>query len=239
MMNAARPERWHTINKSKSGHYWLTLRRYDYKVGMCAYGTLAEARVAATQWVHFSKLHDGTEWAPPCSVRAEDARTEDSPEYIARPAAKPVQTREQEDAILDAALAILKGRMRQPGAAMDKPGTVKDFMCLTHAGLQHEVFTVMFLDSQHRMIECREMFQGTLGQTSVYPREVVRAALELHAAAVILSHNHPSGSVAPSRADEVLTQTLRSALSLVDVRVLDHIIVSGTNALSMAERGLI
>jgi DNA repair protein RadC len=97
----------------------------------------------------------------------------------------------------------------------------------------------MFLDSQSRRIEIEDMYQGTLSQVSVYPREVVRAALRHNAAAVIFSHNHPSDSVQPSRADEHLTQTLKAALALVDVRVLDHIITSGSQALSMAEQGLV
>ena len=94
-------------------------------------------------------------------------------------------------------------------------------------------------EEQHRLIECREMFRGTLTQTSVYPREIVKEALTLHAAAVVLSHNHPSGTVQPSRADEALTQTLKAALALIDVRVLDHIIVSCHDSLSMAEKGLL
>ena len=102
----------------------------------------------------------------------------------------------------------------------------------------HEVFVVLFLDVQHRLITLEEMFRGTLSQTSVYPREVVLRALYHQAAAVVLAHNHPSGSVQPSRADESLTQTLKSALALVDVRVLDHIIVGIGETLSMAERGL-
>ena len=102
----------------------------------------------------------------------------------------------------------------------------------------HEVFVVLFLDTQHRLIKLEEMFRGTLSQTSVYPREVVLRALHHQAAAVVLAHNHPSGSVQPSRADESLTQTLKSALALIDVRVLDHIIVGVGETLSMAERGL-
>ena len=101
-----------------------------------------------------------------------------------------------------------------------------------------EVFAVMFLDAQHRLLHFEAMFQGTLSQASVYPREVVKLALELGASAVVLSHNHPSGSVEPSRADERLTQTLKQALHLIDVRVLDHIIVAPGQACSMAERGL-
>ena len=98
---------------------------------------------------------------------------------------------------------------------------------------------MLFLDSQHRLLAMEELFRGTLNQTSVYPREVVQRALHHHAAAVVLAHNHPSGDVEPSRADEALTQTLKAALALVDVRVLDHIVVGPGKALSMAERGLI
>lgn len=121
------------------------------------------------------------------------------------------------------------------------PAAVRTYLRLQMARLQHEVFVVLFLDAQNRVIAYEEMFRGTLTQTSVYPREVVKRALELNAAAVILAHNHPSGCVEPSRADEVLTQTLRAALALVDARVLDHFIVAGNgNAiLSMAERGLV
>jgi DNA repair protein RadC len=103
----------------------------------------------------------------------------------------------------------------------------------------YEVFAVLFLDAQHRLIVLEELFRGTLTQTSVYPREVVTRALHHQAAAVVLSHNHPSGSIEPSRADESLTQTLSAALSLIDVRVLDHVIVSAGQAFSMAEKGLL
>lgn len=125
--------------------------------------------------------------------------------------------------------------------AMSSPGAAKDYLRLLLANREHEVFVVLFLDVQNRVIACEEMFRGTLTQTSVYPREVVKRTLELNAAAVILAHNHPSGNVDPSRADEVLTQTLRAALALVDARVLDHFIVAGNgnSILSMAERGLL
>ena len=105
-------------------------------------------------------------------------------------------------------------------------------------GLEHEVFAVLHLDSQNRVIEYVEMFRGSVSQTSVYPREVVKEALARNSAALMLVHNHPSGSTQPSRADEHLTQTLKAALALVDVRVLDHVIVAGSELLSMAERGL-
>lgn len=119
------------------------------------------------------------------------------------------------------------------------PDAVKHYLQMHLGRKPHEVFAVLFLDAQNRLIEMKELFHGTLTQTSVYPREIVKHALGLHAAAVVLAHNHPSGTVQPSRADEALTQTLKSALALIDVRVLDHVIVAPGGALSMAEKGLL
>jgi DNA repair protein RadC len=119
------------------------------------------------------------------------------------------------------------------------PEAVKQYLQLHLAHRPHEVFAVLFLDAQNRLVAMEELFRGTLTQTSVYPREVVRRALQLESAAVVLAHNHPSGTVQPSRADEALTQTLKSALALVDVRVLDHVVVAPGDALSMAEKGLL
>ena len=119
------------------------------------------------------------------------------------------------------------------------PDAVKCYLQLHLAHRPHEVFAALFLDAQNRLIALEELFRGTLTQTSVYPREVVLKALQHHAAAVVLAHNHPSGTVQPSRADEALTSTLKAALALVDVRVLDHVIVAPGQALSMAERGLV
>jgi len=119
------------------------------------------------------------------------------------------------------------------------PEAVKHYLQLHLSRKQHEVFAVLFLDAQNRLIAMEELFSGTLTQTSVYPREVVKRALDLHAAAVVLAHNHPSGTVQPSRADEALTHTLKSALALIDVRVLDHVIVAPGDALSMAEKGFL
>jgi DNA repair protein RadC len=119
------------------------------------------------------------------------------------------------------------------------PDAVKDYLKLHFAGREYESFIVLYLDAQNCLIEVEELFRGTLTQTSVYPREVVKSALRFNAAAVMLSHNHPSGSVSPSRADEHLTQTLKAALALVDVRVLDHLVIAGNCSLSFAERGLI
>lgn len=123
--------------------------------------------------------------------------------------------------------------------ALTSPSAVRDFLKLRLGGLPHEVFVVILLDAQNRVLAVDEMFRGTLTQTSVYPREVVKVALRTNAAAVIFAHNHPSGVAEPSRADEALTQSLKQALSLVDVKVLDHFIVAGTSTLSFAERGLI
>ena len=125
------------------------------------------------------------------------------------------------------------------GSALTSPGAVRDYLRLALASRPHEVFLVLFLDAQHRVLSDAELFRGTLTQTSVYPREVVKAALAANAAAVIFAHNHPSGVAQPSQADELLTRQLRDALDLVEVRVLDHFIVAGNQTLSFAERGLL
>jgi DNA repair protein RadC len=119
------------------------------------------------------------------------------------------------------------------------PDAVKQYLQLQLAAKTHEVFALLFLDAQNRLLAMEELFRGTLSQTSVDPREVVLRALHHNAAAVVLAHNHPSGSVQPSRADEALTQTLKTTLALIDVRVLDHVIVAPGEAFSMAERGLL
>jgi DNA repair protein RadC len=140
-------------------------------------------------------------------------------------------------AVFEMARRALSQRLKER-EAFHTPGAVKQYLQLQLAHKNHEVFAVLFLDNQNRMVAMEELFRGTLSQTSVYPREVVMRALHHQAAAVVLSHNHPSGSVQPSRADEHLTQTLKASLALVDVRVLDHIIVGQGQALSMAEQGL-
>jgi len=121
--------------------------------------------------------------------------------------------------------------------ALNSPAAVRALLQHRLAGLPHEVFAVLLLDAQNRVIAMEELFRGTLTQTSVYPRQVVKAALKANAAAVIFAHNHPSGVAEPSRADELLTSTLKQALSLVDVKTLDHFIVAGTKTLSFAECG--
>ena len=140
-------------------------------------------------------------------------------------------------AVFELARRALSQRLKER-EAFETPDAVKQYLQLQLAHKNHEVFAVLFLDNQNRMLAMEELFRGTLNQTSVYPREVVMRALHHQAAAVVLSHNHPSGSVQPSRADEHLTQTLKASLALVDVRVLDHIIVSQGQTLSMAEQGL-
>jgi DNA repair protein RadC len=143
---------------------------------------------------------------------------------------------------LVAVLELARRAMAQQLRAREvfsSPDAVKHYLQLHLAREPHEQFAVMFLDAQNRLIELEVMFRGTLTQTSVYPREIVVRALQREAASVVLAHNHPSGTVQPSRADEALTHTVKAALALVDVRVLDHVIVAPGDALSMAERGLL
>ena len=125
------------------------------------------------------------------------------------------------------------------GSVLSSPAAVRDYIRLLLIGKEHEVFVAIFLDAQNRIIEAEELFRGTLTQTSVYPREVVKRALRFNAAAVIFAHNHPSGVAEPSRADELLTSSLKQSLALVDVKVLDHFVVGGNSAMSFAERGVL
>ena len=138
-------------------------------------------------------------------------------------------------AVLEMSRRVLLQKMRKRDV-MNNPETVKQFLQLQMGAYPQEVFAVVFMDAQYRLLSFQEMFKGTLNQTSVYPREVVKLALEQGAAAVILAHNHPSGDVRPSAADSALTRTLQTALSMVDVKVLDHIIVGPGIHWSMAER---
>jgi DNA repair protein RadC len=141
-------------------------------------------------------------------------------------------------AVLEMARRCLREQLHA-GVALNSPAAVREYLSLALAAREHEVFVALFLDAQHRVIAVEELFRGTLTQTSVYPREVVKAALRRNAAALILAHNHPSGVAQPSQADELLTRSLREALALVDVKVLDHFIVAGNQTLSFAERGLL
>jgi len=142
------------------------------------------------------------------------------------------------DEVLHAARRVLSRRVRR-GSTFSSPEVVRDFLRLKLGTLEHEVFAVLLLDARNRLIDYQEMFRGTVTQTSVYPREVVKEALARNAAATIFAHNHPSGVAEPSHADEVLTRTLKQALGMVDVRVLDHFIVAGDSIESFSERGLL
>jgi DNA repair protein RadC len=144
----------------------------------------------------------------------------------------------QLQAVLEMSRRALKEELHR-GDALNSPRVVRDYLQLLLGGRQQEVFLVLFLDTQHRVIASEELFHGTLSQTSVYPREVVKRALAHNAAAVILAHNHPSGVAEPSQSDQLLTDALKQALSLVDVRVLDHFVVAAGQTLSFAEKGLI
>ena len=144
----------------------------------------------------------------------------------------------QLQAIKEMSLRGLKEEL-QRGNALNSPRAVRDYLQLLLGARQQEVFLVLFLDTQHRVIASEELFHGTLSQTSVYPREVVKRALAHNAAAVILAHNHPSGVAEPSQSDQLLTDALKQALNLVDVRVLDHFIVGAGTILSFAEKGLL
>ncbi len=145
----------------------------------------------------------------------------------------------QLNAVIELARRALREDM-QSRTLLDSPTRVREYLRLSLGRVEHEVFCALFLDSQNRLIAHEELFRGTLTQTSVYPREVVKHALRCNAAAVILAHNHPSGVAEASRADELLTQALKNALALVDVKVLDHLIVAGPTAtVSFAERGLL
>lgn len=146
--------------------------------------------------------------------------------------------REREDSVIREAAAILYGRICQ-GDVLSSPEATRQFLQLRLAGLEHEVFGVLLLTNRHRVIGFHEMFRGTIDGASVHPREVVKLALMHNAAAIIMVHNHPSGDPTPSRADETITRRLKDALALVDVRVLDHIIVTAGETLSLAERGLV
>ncbi|MBP7566681.1 MAG: DNA repair protein RadC [Burkholderiaceae bacterium] len=141
-------------------------------------------------------------------------------------------------AVLEVTRRALAQQLRER-EVLSSPQQVRHYLQLHLAALPHEVFAVLFLDAQNKLVAMEELFRGTLTQTSVYPREVVLRALHHRAASVVLAHNHPSGTVQPSHSDEILTRTLQAALALVDVRVLDHVIVAPGGALSMAERGLI
>lgn len=185
--------------------------------------------------------------AAKCGQRARDCtarRTSSSyPIYRSDNTAHPVGPPERQTAVEEAAirraLRILESRLQSRDVVLTSPQDVRDFLRLRIADREHEVFVALLLDSQNRLIVAEELFRGTLTQTSVYPREVVKTVLKHNASSVIFAHNHPSGVAEPSRADELLTIALKQALSLVDCRTLDHFVVAGASVMSFAERDLI
>ena len=140
--------------------------------------------------------------------------------------------------VIDAALAVLSAQVSRVNT-LNSPRAVREFLAIRYANLEHEVFTVIFLDNRNRVIACEDMFRGTIDGASVYPREVVKAALAHNAAACLLAHPHPSGIAEPSQADEFITRRLRDALALVDIRLVDHVVIGGGVMVSLAERGLV
>lgn len=140
--------------------------------------------------------------------------------------------------VVGAALAVLSARVAGRHT-LNSPRAVREFLAIRYADLEHEVFTVIFLDNRNRVIACEDLFRGTIDGASVYPREVVKAALAHNAAACLLAHPHPSGVAEPSSADEFITRRLKDALALVDIRLIDHVVVGGGSFVSLAERGLL
>ncbi|EFR5025251.1 DNA repair protein RadC [Salmonella enterica] len=135
------------------------------------------------------------------------------------------------------AVSLLDKHLRQPGVSFLSATETRDWLRLKMAGLEREEFMVLFLNNQHQLLACETLFTGTINHTEVYPREIVKAALRYNAAAVILAHNHPSGTAEPSRADRLTTSNLQNTLLLVDVRILDHFIIGHREIVSFAERG--
>ena len=144
-----------------------------------------------------------------------------------------------DDQVIEQAMAILRERLHKPEATVDSPNTTAQYLKLALAEKEYESFCLLLLDNRHQVLEFVELFHGTIDGASVYPREVVKVVLAHNAAAIVLAHNHPSGVPEPSEADKRITQRLSEALKLIDVRVLDHIVIGGTDHVSFAERGLI
>jgi len=144
-----------------------------------------------------------------------------------------------EDAVIKRALVILSGRLRVPGSLLGNPSDVTQYLSLKLAALEHEIFGMLLLDVKNRLICDIQLFRGTLTQTSVFPREVIKEALSLNASSVVIYHNHPSGMAEPSLVDKTLTTDLKKALKFVDITILDHIIIAGMDYYSFSEKGLL
>jgi len=144
-----------------------------------------------------------------------------------------------ENKIIKQALSILKSRAKNSDATLNNADSVRKYLTLKLAELEHEVFVAIYMDTRLQVIEFNEMFRGTIDGASVYPREVVKQALKVNASAVIFAHNHPSQVAEPSQADKQITRRLRDILELIEVRVLDHFVIGGSNIISFSERGLL
>ena len=197
---------------------------------------IADEVAARSQLEHAARLEAAASPRPDALPPPADPWKFGANDLVRDPLAPP--RAKHEDAVIAAALAIIEVRM-QASPVFEQPQAVKDFMCLHLAGRDREALAAMFLDTRCRLLAFEVLFTGTLAHTPVHPREVVRRALQLNAAGVILAHNHPSGVPEPSRADELVTAQVRQALHSVDVRLLDLVVVAGNNAVSMCERGLL
>ena len=155
--------------------------------------------------------------------------SETQPEYHTNPTS--------DDALIQTCLKILESRIRKPETYIKNPEDTKNYLKLELSEKEHEVFAVLFLDSQHGVIAYEEMFQGTIDEASVYPREIIKKALKFNAAALIIAHNHPSGNPESSDADITITNRIKDAANLLEIRLLDHIIVGGVDTISLAEQG--
>ena len=164
-----------------------------------------------------------------------EVKSEDTPEY----GGVTSRSDAMDDQVITQAMGILRERLHKPEAMVESPNTTAQYLKLALAEKEYEAFCLLLLDNRHRVLEFVELFHGTIDGASVYPREVVKVVLAHNAAAVVLAHNHPSGVPEPSEADKRITQRLTDALRLIDVRVLDHIVIGGTDHVSFAERGLI
>ena len=160
-------------------------------------------------------------------------KSEESPEYIA------VHDATDENKLINEAMDIIYSRLKTPDFYITSPHDVRKYLVLKLAELEHEVFSVIFLDNKHGIIKYEEMFRGTIDSASVYPREVIKRALELNANSLIFAHNHPSGIAEPSNADESITNRLVKCAALFDIKILDHLIVGGDTITSLAERGVL
>ena len=175
------------------------------------------------------------------SVRSADGKIQPTPDsfttgFVRETSAGYLPISDSE--VIDMALRILAERVTQ-GPVMSSPRVVKDFLRLRFSGLQHEVFCVLYLDKRHRLIACEDLFRGTVDGANVFPREIIKASLRHNAASILCAHNHPSNNPSPSQADELITTRIKAAVELLDLKLLDHLVVTAGETVSFAELGLI